>query len=82
MGIPAKEIHETRDFIVELAPLLEDETVDVVFIGERLYARYFTEILRLKRTHARPLLVAIPDSQDPVLENLMERQVRSILGAM
>lgn len=64
-GIVGVILHEREAVLQELNQVIEDETIGILIVTEKIMALAKEEIMTLKLKENRPLVVEIPDRHGP-----------------
>lgn len=80
-GIDGVVVHEREKALSSLNAAIEDEDIGVVLITEKLSRLCEDEILKIKQTNEKPLIVEIPDRHGSERgEDSITRYVRGAIG--
>lgn len=80
-GIDGVVVHEREKVLSSLNSAIEDDEIGIILITEKLSSLCQDEILKLKQTREKPLIVEIPDRHGSDRgEDSITRYVRGAIG--
>ena len=80
-GIAGVVIHQRNAVLQELKQVMEDETIGILIVTEKIMALAREEIMDIKLKENRPLVVEIPDRHGPTRgRDYITRYIKDSIG--
>jgi len=80
-GVEGVVVHEKKEVLAEIDKVINDETIGILLITEKLVELLPEKISELKISISRPLIVAIPDRHSANKDSdYITRYIREAIG--
>jgi len=80
-GVEGVVVHEKKEVLAEIDKVINDETIGILLITEKLVELFPEKIAELKISISRPLIVSIPDRHSSNEDNdYITRYIREAIG--